>query len=555
MTIRHEFALEALVDFPDDAMSAPEPIGPAHIDAMMRRLVECGVRRVSWAVYADGHGGFLTPAHTPRYENLARTYQGMGQNPLAVAVAAAHRHGLEIYAYFKPYETGPACLFPEGSYEAALYGRLSHIGGRMTWIDPFVVDHPHLRLERRSDDLAPDAKKKPICSLRLHQRDASPTRLTADHLQLWVSDQNYRYQRLDIPFTLTESVEPCPHDVHELFGGKLVTRRGDDRRVLTLSGFELRHPYVLVTTDFTDGPADFANTDLEMLTALEADGQEILVETASGTTIWFGDQIDFRDWGLMFDTGYNGQTIYLDEPNSDGKSGIVALARGRNEYLPAALCETEPLVQEFWLRRLKGLLEAGVDGIDFREESHSTHTNHPQDYGFNEVVLAECRARGSVDLPTIAAARGDAYTSFLGRAKRLINARSKAMRINFQIDWYRPDPAANRRLAYPANLDFQWQRWIEEGLTDEAVLRFYALPFDCVFDDEVARELVGRCQAKGIPVTVNRYIRPNTLADELQRVRDDGRFAGFILYETNSFLRAQVGGGCEITEPAAESLR
>ena len=47
MKTRHEFTIEALVDFPDDAMSAPEPIGPAHIDAMMRRLVECGVRRVS----------------------------------------------------------------------------------------------------------------------------------------------------------------------------------------------------------------------------------------------------------------------------------------------------------------------------------------------------------------------------------------------------------------------------------------------------------------------------------------------------------------------------
>ena len=154
----------------------------------------------------------------------------------------------------------------------------------------------------------------------------------------------------------------------------------------------------------------------------------------------------------------------------------------------------------------------------------------------------------------MAAVRGDAYTDFLSRAKRLINGRGKAMRINFQVDWYRPDPPRQRRLAYPANVDFQWQRWIEEGLADEAVLRFFALPFDCVFDDAVAQDLIGRCRAKGIPVTVNRYIDPETLADEVQRVRQDGRFAGFILYETGSFLRPTPGGECELFVPAVAKL-
>ncbi len=73
-----EFILETLVDFPDDAISAPDPIGETHIDAMMRRLAECGVRRVSWAYHADGRGGFLTPAHDTKSANLTKTYQGLG---------------------------------------------------------------------------------------------------------------------------------------------------------------------------------------------------------------------------------------------------------------------------------------------------------------------------------------------------------------------------------------------------------------------------------------------------------------------------------------------
>ncbi len=42
-TNRHEFMLETLVDFPDDAIGAPEPISEKNIDAMMRRLADCGV--------------------------------------------------------------------------------------------------------------------------------------------------------------------------------------------------------------------------------------------------------------------------------------------------------------------------------------------------------------------------------------------------------------------------------------------------------------------------------------------------------------------------------
>ena len=307
---------------------------------------------------------------------------------------------------------------------------------------------------------------------------------------------------------------------------------------------------MLVTTDFTDGPSDFANNALDMLAAFAPDGREIPGEIASAAAIWFRDRVDFRNWGLVFDSGWNGLgSMFLDESNANGKNGVVAFTRGRNAYLPGALCETEPEVQNFWLHCIDGMLDAGVDGIDVREENHSTHTNHPEDYGFNEVVLEACRQRSHVDLPTIAAVRGDAYTRFLARVKQRTEARDKTMRINFQVDWYRPDPPVSRRPAYPANLDFQWQRWIEEGLTDEAVLRFYALPFDCVFDDDIAQDVIARCRAQNIPVTVNRYIKPDTLTDEFQRVREDGRFAGFILYETNSFLKLLPDGEWDLTLP------
>ena len=431
METQTDFRIEALVDFVDDAINAPEPIGEPHIDAMMRRLVECGVRRVSWAYYGDGHGGYFIPAPGGEgpgksWWKLAETYHGLG-NPLRVAVEAAHRHGLELYAYYKPYETGIGNVYPEGSPEAQRWGRLAHIGGRLTWMDRFVVDRPDLRIQRRTDDLPADVRTRPIHALRLVKKDDSPTRVTKEHLQIWASPLNCRYQRLPVDFDVRESVEPSPEEVRDQ-NGKVLTRAGDPVRVLTLSGFQLTDPYLAVVTDFTDGPADFQNVGTELLVALDAEGREIPGVLAIDGAIWYRDQVDLYQWGLMFDFGWGRQPVYLDNPVApEGRrtGGLVAFARGRNAYLPGALCETEPEVQAYWLSCVREMLDAGVDGIDFREESHSTHTDYPREYGYNPAVLAECSRRGTDD---IAQVRGDAYTDFLRRANGLIRGAGKQMR-------------------------------------------------------------------------------------------------------------------------------
>ena len=554
-----DFTLEALVDFPDDALAAEQPITPQHIDAMMAMLRRCGVARVGWGYYGDGHGGYFVPT-TPadgceeplgHWDIYARTIEVL-DNPLRVAVEAAHRYGIQLYAYYKPYETGVALVLPEGSPEARINGRLAHSGGQLAWIDRFVVDNPTLRIRRRGD-LPSDLATRPIHAVKLIKRDASPTRVTQDHLQLWASASNYRYQRLNVAFDVRETVEPAQREVSDV-AGTPVTRAGDPVRVLTLSGFSLTEPYILVTTDFADGPADFENAGTDMLVALDGKGREIAGVFATGSTIWCEGQVDFRNWGLMFDYGFGRTLVRLDEPNGSGNKGLIAFTRGRNEYLPGALSETEPRVREYWLSCIREMLDAGVDGIDFREENHSTHTDYPSEYGYNPVVIEECERRGAVDPATISQVRGDAYTEFLRQAKGLISSRGKRMRINLQTDYYRLNPPADRLLAYPANLDFQWRRWVDEGLMDQAIFRFFALPFQCIYDDSVSAEIIDHCRDRGLPVTVNRYIRPDSLLDEARRIFRDGRFAGFILYETCSFLRLGAGGRWNLTVPGIETL-
>ena len=157
--------------------------------------------------------------------------------------------------------------------------------------------------------------------------------------------------------------------------------------------------------------------------------------------------------------------------------------------------------------------------------------------------------------------RGQAYTKFLRTCKTRLAASGRRMRYNLQLDFFRPDPPAARLLAYPANIHFDWERWLDEGLMDEAILRFYQLPFAAIFDDPVSAAMTGRCQQNGIPVVVNRYVGSagDQLPQEVARVRADARFSGFILYETANFIAFNAAGGCSlklpVVEEAVEQLR
>ena len=345
--------------------------------------------------------------------------------------------------------------------------------------------------------------------------------------------------------------------------GVRITRAGDPVRTITLSGFRLTDRYVLVTTDFADGPGDFENTGVDLMTALDADGREIRGVFATGAAIHEGHRTDFREWGLIFDDGWARMPICLDEPNDappgpvgygDGHRGVVAFTAGRNEYLPGALCETEPAVQAFWLNCVQEMIDAGVDGVDFRIENHSTHTDFPEEYGYNEIVMEQATARNPRNpFAAVPDIRGDAYTAHLRSARNLLREHGRVMRVMLNIDYFRPDPPGSQQPAYPANIHFDWKQWIESDLMDTAVMRFFHSPFAWLFDDPVAQKMIQSCRQRGMPIVVNRYLNHDYEA-EFRRVRQDGRFDGFILYET-----ATVGGWDEhrqwsVTAPPAQAV-
>ncbi len=555
MAPKPDFTLEVLVDFLDDAAWADHPLTEKDIDGMMRVLAKAGVKRVGWAYYGDGHGGLLFPDFKDGacdWANVKATYRQLG-NPLRVAVEAGHRHGLEVYAYYKPYETGVALVMPDGAPEAKDNGRLRHQGGFLCVLDPFVVDHPDLRIKRRTDDLPAGDMSEPLTVLKLYKRDDAPTRITREHLQIWTSPRNFQYKQLTTPFTFTETFEPAPRDIVDQHG-VVITKRGASRRVLRLGGLQITDPYVLVTTDYLEGTPDFDNAGTAMLTALDKRGRVIPGEIATGGGVWLSRYVDFRQWGLIFDYGWGRSVVRLDESNLTGHHGLIAFARGKNAYLPAALCETEPAVRAYWLHCVDEMLAAGVDGIDIREENHSTHTDQPEDYGYNPAVLQRCRP-GYDTRAEMMLVRGDAYTEFLRQVKRRTKARGKVLRYHLNMDYFRPDPPPDRAPAYPANLTFDWQRWLDEGLLDAAVLRSYHHRA-AMRTDTFGAQMVDACRERNLPVSFNHHVFTGDpwYLEEAKKVAADYRFAGLILYEAHSFLRTKEDGSCYFTLDIAKQI-
>ncbi|MBN2294488.1 MAG: hypothetical protein JXM70_18815 [Pirellulales bacterium] len=535
----------SLVDFVDEAHYNPH-IDESHIIDLMKKLKGAGVSVVTWSYYADAQGGHLMPEEGLS-GNCRKVYKRL-QNPFAKAVKAGHEQDLEVFGYFKPYEMGVDMVFPQGSPEAAKYGLVDRIGGKLVWADPYMAKHPELCIQHRSVTRPEPVNNNPIATIKLYKSNDAPTRIKKENLQIWTSPNNYRYEQKSVDFKLQESIETAPEDVIDLHNN-VITRKGDKIRVLALSGLNLTEPYVLVTTNFSEGKPDFVNTATKMLRAFDAGGKEIVGVYCNGFAIYNAAQADFRNWGLMFDHGYGLNTSALDTSNHSGKTGLIAFARGRAPHLGAP-CETEPQVRKYWLRQVEEILDAGGDGVEFRIENHSTHTDFPEEYGYNQVILDRLDDPHNPTPAAIAKVRGDAYTEFLIAAKKLIADRGKKMRINFELDKLCGNLPRNRKLAYPANMEMQWRRWIELGLPDEAVFRSFGIPFDQALANPTTQAIADACKAKGIPIHYNRYVGRNShIMKEIDIIRNDPRFAGFIFYEVCAYINYNKDGTTSFKMP------
>lgn len=555
-----DFLLSLTVDFPDDLELGP--YSPALLDELMASARAAGFRRVNWLDYGSAVDR-THPLHEPIHEQRPfgpASLAAIGE-PLPAAVRAAHRHRIELIAVMKPYAGASIITRPDGARDAAGGDRLHRIGGYLDDGYRWLQERPELRIARHPGSRnRPDRPLRPadIAALRLTKADDSPTRIDRDHLELWTSRSNWQYRRRDVPFELREAVAAAPADVRDYFG-RLVTARGAPVRTLTITGpggtpLQVDEPFVVVTTTFRNGSPDFVTTPRSMIAALDAGGRELPSVVATRSATAYATR-DFRAGGLEYDCGYGPFVTALDADNQAAtgnwdtpQGGCIAIALGVNDELSGAPCESLAGVQASWLGWVDWLLAAGVDGIDVRISAHGTHTDEPHAYGFNDEIVAALG--GSTDPGAVAAHRGDRYTDFLRAAGHRTRAAGRRFLAHLHTEAFRPDPVHGALMGIPPTIDFQWRRWLDEGLLDGATLRtsWYESLGPAERDDlpallasPVVAETIAHAGARNVPLFLNRYAMDGGIRREgerLERYLDDLEYAfrhpalaGFDVYE------------------------
>ncbi|MSP13009.1 MAG: hypothetical protein EXR62_08625 [Chloroflexi bacterium] len=567
MSQQKPFTISATVDFPDDCYQ--HVYTPQMLDEMIDILASLGVTKINWLYYGSvAEGSFWSGPEWGTWgsENASclETVRILGE-PLKAAVPIIHKHGMQVFSVIKPYATGLSASIFEGSPFAQKYGGPERIGGPVAASIPFIRRDPQLRVARRPGADPQNLSGIPVTRIKLRKNNASPTRLQKENLEVWVSEDNCGYARRVVELSLHEEIELASQDFVD-YDGRTFIHTGDPLRTLTLEGLYLTDKYILISTNFSDHQGDFRNSALAMLEVYGPDGL-LPVTVATGYTTWYGP-CDFRTSGLQYDTGLGSMPFTLDVDNHPvlddhfpylKSQGYIAFARGRNQYLPNAPCEAYPEVQQLWLDWVDESLQAGVDGIDFRISGHSTLTDWPTDYGFNQVILDAYRQRyhedpgaacENVDLVKLAQLRGETYSNFLREARSHISQAGKPMYIHLHTEAFRENIPPGAIMGFPANMQFDWQGWLQEGLVDGITLRtswFEACEAEGdrrgksrrgllpdVLADPVITDAIQTVTQFDLPIYLTRYIdasTPEFYPAEIDLAYSDGRFNGFDLYE------------------------
>ena len=199
-------------------------------------------------------------------------------------------------------------------------------------------------------------------------------------------------------------------------------------------------------------------------------------------------------------------------------------------------------------------MDDGYDLVGQRIECHSMHVDEPLAYGYNDCIKEEYERRygmcseEDMELKKIAGIRGDAYTEYFVECARRIRARGKKVILNLNLEMlYEPIPAV-REMAYPLNIQWQWEKWIEEMKPDEINVRSYQMSPEFIFNDEQCMNIINKAIEFGAPMTLERYVYWD-FADEFEMVQEKGIFSRMTLYEVDEVIKSDGKGGIIVKKP------
>ncbi|MBQ8610522.1 MAG: hypothetical protein IJ412_02315 [Oscillospiraceae bacterium] len=577
-----EFQLNALVDFPDDCWQ--HPFDRNTLRSLFEKLVECRVKNLYWYWYGTRQDKWFWDHHNPQ---AAPGVSGTVQTALNMpnfnrdAAEIAHELGLNTVAVLRLLENGNAATYSE------FYPEVRENMGKqaLPWSGGYILDgcdyvykHPEHRIKRRTWDIDETAEQLPICAIELQKANGRPTRIRKEDLTIYVSDNNAHYKKYEGDFNFTVTAAAAQEDVEIItqgaegwlskgYGRRRLTAKGEPVTVIRLDGFTIPERCVAVSCrsgapyDEEDQDMLFVNTMQQGIRCYAADGRRIPAAVGTLSQVWRDPcGRDWRECGLGFDQGFGDSFENKLDPVVG--EGVWGVCRGKNRYAHTTLCECEPGVQALWTDMLRRCIDDGFQTVTHRVENHSLMMDEPFAYGYNDSVkklywerFGKCEEKDMLP-ERIAKVRGDVYSELFKKGAQMVHAAGRKVSVQLNAEMLHDPIPMERRFAYPMNVEWQWERWLEETRPDAISLRTFRFSPEFVLRDPQCRRLIETARSYGVPIAYERYVNFGDFIEEYKLIRESGLFDSMTLYETAGFLKHTGGGKFEEVIPGlADKLK
>ncbi len=519
------FDMGMFLDCPDDLRTSPYT--PASLRGQLATLNNWGVTRLNWIDYpSPGQApGFWVAVCNQNY--ALESYKACG-DLLQAASKICESLNVDCVATIKPYEQGfdlahnyPLAADvvlnsdqnPVGRYPRMLAADAGTCRANAAWHTPIAF---------------------PIKELTFLSETPVP-KLTPRDLALLTSKDNRKYAKYAGPLKVTVEHKSVPHLRWSPAGPQ--TDKGTRKVwVVTLKGLNIKTPYACL--QIRKPGIAITGRAFALAQSLDDAGtsRSINLHRASSIKNGFVFQGIWKGW----------------QNHSEGYMDIMTLATGDNglmftahQNLPSILDPLTPEAQTLWLADVQDALDRGAKAVDVRPLCHHTNCIDWSLLAFHPAVVeAFTQAHGrtpeptEADLEKVRILRGAAFTSFLRKARALTQAANARLVMHFESGIEVP-VKYHTRMA----LHLDWQTWVNEGIIDEIMLKFFSSQSRWVHE-----HLMPLARKAGIKIHSCDPNNTLNLPQGIERARNlvrESRQAGMdglSFYEANSYLRINRAG-------------
>jgi hypothetical protein len=519
------FHMGMFLDSPDDLRTSPYSLKT--LQAQLQTLKNWGVSRLNWIDYP-------APTHAPAFwnavcdlKNAKQSYKACGDLLLA-ASQICENLAIDCVATLKPFEQGfdvahdhpPSkdTHLNSDQNPVSLYPRMvSAINGACrsnpAWHTP--IAYPIKELTFISDTPLP--------------------KLTPKDFTLLTSADNRTYKRHPGPLKVSVEHKSVPH-LRWTPAGPRPDKGTRKAWVLTLKNPNIKTPFACLQIRNKD--LKISGRAFALAQSIDNKGltRSVSLHRASTLQKGFVFQGVWKGW-------QNHSEAYLDVRTlTTGDNGLMFTA---HDILPTILEPLTPEAQTLWLADVQDALARGAKAVDLRPLCHHTNCIDWSLLAFHPAVIqAFTTTYGrppeptEADLEKIRILRGQAFTDFLRKAHLLTRAAGARLVMHFESGIEVP-VHLHTRMA----LHLDWQTWINQGLIDEIMLKFFSSQSRWVHES-----LMPLARKAGIKVHScdlnNSLVSPQGV-ERAQRLIRESRQAGMdglSFYEANSYVRLNPAG-------------